>query len=265
MRRARLLLATLGLAVITSPVGAQQVDGPTFQAFEGRTDSYAAGIQTKQLSALPLPVEAFLTRTRTEINSQPRAQAYAGVVDIPLGELLGLYNFPEKLPTYCYADYPGEPEASCGTADGRAPAPPEGMPAQAGQGHTKVAGTASTSTPPPPTAPSGPAATTPSSSPWAGRNSRSFSRIANGTLENGTDVILSQVNIGGGALAFEQVRARAKALTNGLPGGAKAESALTVSGVTVGGQRVPVPASSTCPSWPRTSWGRWRSSWPPAA
>ena len=237
-----MLLATLGLAVITSPVGAQQNDGPTFQAFEGRTDSYAAGIQTKQLSALPLPVEAFLTRTRTEINSQPRAQAYAGVVDIPLGELLGLYNFPEKLPTYCYADYPGEPEASCGTADGRAPAPPEGMPAQAGQGHTKVAGdgfnldaTSADST-------VGAGSYSSEQLTVGGSNSRSFSRIANGTLENGTDVILSQVDIGGGALAFEQVRARAQALTNGLPGGAKAESALTVSGVTVGGQRVAAPA-----------------------
>jgi hypothetical protein len=242
MRRARVLLATLGLAVITSPVGAQEEDGPTFQAFEGRTDSYAAGIQTKQLSALPLPVEAFLTRTRTEINSQPRAQAYAGVVDIPLGELLGLYGFPEKLPTYCYAQYPGEGEASCGTADKRAPAQPEGMPAQLGQGHTKVAGdgfnldaTAADST-------VGASRYSSEQLTVGGSNSRSFSRIANGTLENGTDVILSQVDIGGGALAFEQVRARAQALTNGLPGGAKAESALTVSGVTVGGQRVAAPA-----------------------
>jgi hypothetical protein len=241
MRRARVLLATLGLAVITSPVGAQQVDGPTFQAFEGRTDSYAAGIQTKQLSALALPVEAFLTRTRTEINSQPRAQAYAGVVDIPLGELLGLYGFPEKLPTYCYAQYPGEGEASCGTADGRAPAP-DGIPAQFGQGHTKVAGdgfnldaTAADST-------VGAGSYSSEQLTVGGSNSRSFSRIVNGTLENGTDVILSQVDIGGGALAFEQVRARAQALTNGLPGGAKAESALTVSGVTVGGQRVAAPA-----------------------
>lgn len=242
MRRARVLLATLGLAVITSPVGAQEDDGPTFQAFEGRTDSYATGVQTKQLSALPLPVEAFLTRTRTEINSQPRAQGYAGVVDIPLGELLGLYGFPEKLPTYCYAQYPGEGEASCGTADKRAPAAPEGMPAQFGQGHTKVAGdgfnldaTAAEST-------VGAARYSSEQLTVGASNSRSFSRIVNGTLENGTDVILSQVDIGGGALAFEQVRARAQALTNGLPGGAKAEAALTVSGVTVGGQRVPVPA-----------------------
>lgn len=243
MKRLRLGFAALVLAAIATPAGGQEVPAPvsTFQAFEGRTDSYAIGLATKQLSALPLPVEAFLTRTRTEVNSQPRAQAYAGVVDIPLGELLGIYGFPSKLPTYCYADYPGEPDSTCGLTgppggggDNQMPAP------RTGQGRSHVEGDGFNLD-----------ATAAESSVGVGSysseqlsvgasTSHSVSRIVDGALQNTTEVMLQQVDIKG-VVTFEQLRATARAVTNGLPGGAKSEASLTVSGVSVGGQRIPIP------------------------
>jgi hypothetical protein len=240
MKRIRLALATLAVAAVATPAGGQAAPAATFQAFEGRTDSYAVGLATKQLSALPLPVEAFLTRTRTEVNSQPRAQAYAGIVDVPLGELLGMYGFPAKLPTYCYADYPGETDSTCGLAgppgggDAQTPAP------RTGQGRSHVEGDGFNLD-----------ATAAESSVGVGSyssdqltvgasNSHSVSRIVDGALENTTEVVLQQVDIKG-VVTFEQLRATARAVTNGRPGGAKSEASLTVSGVSIAGQRVSIP------------------------
>lgn len=238
--RLPMFAATLVLAGVAGPAGGQEVPASTFQAFEGRTDSYAAGVSTKQLAALPLPVEAFLTRTRTEVNSQPRAQAYAGVVDVPLGELLGIFGFPTQLPSYCYADYPGEMDATCGVTGAPVELPPGAPSPRVGQGRTHVEGdgfnldaTAAESS-------VGAGSLTSEQVTVGASTSRSASRIAEGVLENVTEVVLQQVDIGG-AVAFEEMRATARAVTDGQPGGAEADAALTVSGVSVMGERVPVP------------------------
>ncbi|MGH8999086.1 MAG: hypothetical protein ACRDY7_06800 [Acidimicrobiia bacterium] len=257
MKRSRIMRLVLAGVLLgaAAPAGGQQGDGSTFLAFEGRTDSYPAGIATKLLAALPLPVEAYLTRTRSEINSQPRAVAYAGVVDVPLGELLGLYNFPAKLPSYCYATYPGTPDAECGVQPllappegGEAPTPAsEAAPAQeamptptAGRGvsHADGDGFATDATAAESRAAAGGFSS--ESFSFASSRSRSFSRIVDGVLRTGTEAVLSQVDIGG-AISFEQLKSAAEAHTDGKPGGAGSATALTVSGVEVMGEPVGGP------------------------
>ena len=224
MRRLRVLAAAFGLLLLTTPASGDDLPVSTFQAFEGRTDSYAAGLSSKQISAAPVPLEAFLTRTRTEVNSQPRAQAYAGVVDVPLGELASMFGFPGKLPNYCYADYPGEPDNKCAGDQGVTHAEGDGFNLDATRAESSVS-----------------AARHADDQVTIGASySRSASRIVDGVLQNATEVVLQQVKLGE-ALAFEQLRSSAAASTNGQPGGAKADATLTVSGITVMGQRVPVP------------------------
>jgi hypothetical protein len=224
MKRFRVLGAALGLLLLTSPASGD--DGPksSFQAFEGRTDAFAAGLSSKQLQAAPVPIEAFLTRTRTEVNSQPRSQAYAGIIDVPLGELASMFGFPGKLPNYCYSDYPGEPDNQCGGGAGVTHAEGDGFNLDATAAESSVS-----------------AARHSDQQVTIGASySHGASRIVDGVLQTATEVVLQQVRLGD-ALAFEELRSSAAASTNGEPGGAKSAAALTVSGITVMGQRVPVP------------------------
>lgn len=224
MKRFRILAAALGLLLFTTPASGD--DGPksSFQAFEGRTDSFAAGLSSKQLQAAPVPIEAFLTRTRTEVNSQPRSQAYAGIVDVPLGELASMFGFPGKLPNYCYSDYPGEPDNQCGGGAGVTHAEGDGFNLDATAAESSVS-----------------AARHSDQQVTIGASySHGASRIVEGVLQTATEVVLQQVKLGD-ALAFEELRSTAAASTNGEPGGAKSAAALTVSGITVMGQRAPVP------------------------
>jgi hypothetical protein len=224
MKRLRVLAAAFGILLLTSPASGDDMPVSTFLAFEGRTDSYAAGLSSKQLTFAPIPIEAFLTRTRTEVNSQPRAQAYAGVVDVPLGELASMFGYPGKLPNYCYADYPGEPDNKCAGDQGVTHAEGDGFNLDATRAESSVAG----------------ARHSDQQVTIGASYSHSASRIVDGVLENATEVVLQQVKLGD-ALAFEQMRSSAAAATNGQPGGAKATATMTVSGITVMGQRVPTP------------------------
>jgi hypothetical protein len=224
MKRLRMVAAAFGILLVTTPASGEGSASSSFQAFEGRTDAFAAGLSSKQLSAAPVPIEAFLTRTRTEVNSQPRAQAYAGVLDVPLGELASMFGFPGKLPNYCYADYPGEPDNKCAGDRGVTHAEGDGFNLDSTRAESSVS-----------------AARHADQQLTVGTSySRGSARIVEGVLQTATEVVLQQVKIGD-VLAFEQLRSSASASTNGQPGGAKAASALTASGVTVMGQRIPVP------------------------
>ena len=189
MKRLRVLTAAFGILLLTSPASGDDMPVSSFQAFEGRTDSYAAGLSSKQISFAPVPIEGFLTRTRTEVNSQPRAQAYAGVVDVPLGELASMFGFPGKLPNYCYADYPGEPDNTCAGDQGVTHAEGDGFNLDATRAESSVAG----------------ARHSDRQVTIGASYSHSASRIVDGVLENSTEVVLQQVKLGD-ALAFEQMR-----------------------------------------------------------
>jgi hypothetical protein len=238
---AALLLATAGLGLGIGMAGPAQADS-TFVAFEGAADSYAIGSSSRVPAALPLPIEYFLPRTRSNIDSQPHATGYAGVVDVPLGEVVSQFGVPSPLPNYCYAFFPGTPSADCGLQPLLPVALGEGVSGGEGKAYASgdpAAGTDGTSA-------SGVAT-------FSGYRSGAFqfsvgsarsessSSIVEGVQQNVTEVVLQQVDIGGGALKFDQIRATATATTNGQPGGADAASVLTFSGVTVQGQPAPTP------------------------
>lgn len=237
---AALLVMTAGLGLgvgMASPASADS----SFQAFEGSADSYAIGSQSRIPQALPLPIEYFLPRTRSNIDSQPRATGYAGVIDVPLGEVVAQFGVPSPLPNYCYAFFPGSASAECGLQPLLPVALGEGV--SGGQGKAFASGDPAQVDG---TSASGFAA-------FSGYRSGAFqfsvgsarsessSRIVEGVQSNVTEVVLQQVNIGGGALLFDQIKATASAATNGQPGGADAASTLTFNGVTVMGEPAPTP------------------------
>lgn len=234
------LAVTAGLGLGVGMAGPALADS-SFQAFEGSADSYAIGSQSRIPQALPLPIEYFLPRTRSNIDSQPRAIGYAGVVDVPLGEVVAQFGVPSPLPNYCYAFFPGASSAECGLQPLLPIALGEGV--SGGQGKAFAAGD--------PAQTDGTSASGIAS--FSGYRSGAFqfsvgsarsqssSRIVEGVQSNVTEVVLQQVDIGGGALLFDQIKATASAATDGRPGGADAASTLTFNGVTVMGQPAPTP------------------------
>lgn len=231
---------TAGLGLGVGMAGPALADS-SFQAFEGSADSYAIGSQSRIAAALPLPIEYFLPRTRSNIDSQPRAIGYAGVVDVPLGEVVAQFGVPSPLPNYCYAFFPGAASAECGLQPLLPIALGEGV--SGGQGRAFAAGD--------PAQTDGTAAG--GTATFSGYRSGAFqfsvgsarsqssSRIVEGVQSNVTEVVLQQVDIGGGTLLFDQIKATASAATDGRPGGADATSTLTFNGVTVMGQPAPTP------------------------
>lgn len=234
------LAVTAGLGLGVGMAGPALADS-SFQAFEGSADSYAIGSSSRIPQALPLPIEYFLPRTRSNIDSQPRATGYAGVVDVPLGEVVAQFGVPSPLPNYCYAFFPGASSAECGLQPLLPIALGEGV--SGGQGQAFAAGD--------PAQTDGTSASGIAS--FSGYRSGAFqfsvgsarsqssSQIVEGVQSNVTEVVLQQVNIGGGALLFDQIKATASAATDGRPGGADANSTLTFNGVTVMGQPAPTP------------------------
>ncbi len=229
--------AALGIVGTATPAGADS----TFQAFEGSADSYAIGSSSRIPAALPLPIEYFLPRTRSNIDSQPRAIGYAGVVDVPLGEVVAQFGVPSPLPNYCYAFFPGSKTADCGLQPLLPIALGEGV--SGGQGQAFADGDPAQSDG---TAASGIATMSGYRSgafafSVGSARSESASKIVEGIQSNVTEVVLQKVDIGGGALRFDQIKATASAATDGRPGGAKAASTLTFSGLTVKGEPAPTP------------------------
>lgn len=232
-RRARIVLAAVGLGLLAGqPTSARSVGGE-FAAFGGDADSYAVGVGTKVSAVLPLQAEAFLTRTRAHIDSQPRSQGYAGVVDVPLGELLGLLGVPVTLPTYCYADFPGTEDNSCGIAPldagatnglvgaGRSHASGDGDDPEASGGHGFVAATF--------------LSTPVMNVGWA--TSESDVKINDGVVVSTTTTKLGQIDIAG-VLKIDSIASSATAATGGDPGSAKPRGVFLVKGATVAGTPV---------------------------
>ena len=236
------LVVTLaaGLGIGVGMAGPAVADS-SFVAFEGSADSYAIGSQSRIAAALPLPIEYFLPRARSNIDSQPRAIGYAGVIDVPLGEVVAQFGVPSPLPNYCYAFFPGSPSAECGlqpllpialgdgVSGGQGKAFAAGDPAQSDGTSARGIATFSGYR-------SGAFAFSVGSA-----RSQSASSIVEGVQSNTTEVVLQQVSIGNGALLFDQIKATATAATDGRPGGAQAASTLTFNGVTVQGQPAPTP------------------------
>ena len=234
------LAVTAGLGLGVGMAGPALADS-SFQAFEGSADSYAIGSSSRIPQALPLPIEYFLPRTRSNIDSQPRAIGYAGVVDVPLGEVVAQFGVPSPLPNYCYAFFPGTASAECGLQPLLPIALGEGV--SGGQGKAFATGDPAQTDG---TAASGVATFSGYRSgafqfSVGSARSQSSSRIVEGVQSNVTEVVLQQVDIGGGALLFDQIKATASAATDGRPGGADANSTLTFNGVTVMGQPAPTP------------------------
>lgn len=229
-----------GLGIGVGMAGPALADS-SFVAFEGSADSYAIGSQSRIAAALPLPIEYFLPRARSNIDSQPRAIGYAGVVDVPLGEVVAQFGVPSPLPNYCYAFFPGTPTAECGLQPLLPIALGDGV--SGGQGKAFAAGDPAQSDG---TSASGIATFSGYQSgafafSVGSARSQSSSSIIEGVQSNVTEVVLQQVSIGNGALLFDQIKATATAATDGRPGGAVATSTLTFNGVTVQGQPAPTP------------------------
>ncbi len=237
---AAVLAVTAGLGIAVGTAGPARADS-SFQAFEGSADSYAIGSQSRIAAALPLPIEYFLPRTRSNIDSQPRAIGYAGVVDVPLGEVVAQFGVPSPLPNYCYAFFPGAASAECGLQPL--------LPIALGDGVSSGKGQAFASGDPAQTDGTAARGVATFSGYQSGAfqfsvgsaRSQSSSEIVEGVQRNVTEVLLQKVSIGGGALMFDQIKATASAATDGRPGGADATSSLTFNGVTVQGQPAPTP------------------------
>lgn len=236
------MLATVAVMAFPAGVAKSASMAPaSFTAFEGGADSYAVGSQNRVAAALPLPIESFFPRTRSSIDSQPKATGYAGVVDVPLGEVIAQFGAPSPLPNYCYAFFPGKPSAECGVQPLSPVALGEGVAGGLGVAHAAGDRAAPDLTSADSVATFSGYASDAFQFTVGSARSASFSRIAQGVLENGTETVMQNVDIGGGTLQFEQIKVTANAATTGLRGGAKAASSLTFNGVTVMGTPAPTP------------------------
>lgn len=228
----------IGAALVgPGPVARAATPGPgDLVAYSGDVDSYAAGQSSKVQVALPLAVEAFATRTRAHIDSQPRTQAFAGVVDVPLGELLGLLGIPVVLPTYCYADFPGTPDNDCGVVPLDSAEQPTalGLGVLAGGGSVHAVG--DIDDPSKSEARSAVAGTSVRSPAFTigASTSRSEVKIVDGIVVSTTTAKLSDVNIAG-VLAIDSIVSTATAKASGVAGGADATGEFDFSGVSVAG------------------------------
>lgn len=227
----------LSLLSVPLPAAAQPGDAATgggLASFTADAQSYPEAQSANVGSVLPLTVSALLTETRAHIDSQPRSQGYAGVVDIPIGELLGVLGIPVTLPTYCYANWPGTGSAQCGAL----PTQGAGSNALIGAGDTSAGGDFNDATR---DGASSEVAATGFSTPVmsvGASTSKSDTKVgSNGSVTATTSASIGHINIGG-VIDIASVDATATASAAGSTGTAKSSAQLVIHGVTIAG--VPV-------------------------
>lgn len=254
--RVRNLVAVTGLLLLVltargTPASSAQggPGGPPQQdlvSFEGIGTSNVVGDRFRISSLLPLPVELKVVSTRARVSSLPNAQGFTALLDAPLSELLGVFqqlvklpfSLPE-LPTYCYSNFPSgpanPPESRCGVGLGSWHSP------WGGQGRTVSSGSREDPS------------SLRSDASWStgdirlppvlaaqGAESESHTFVDRRGVVATTETRLTGVRILG-ELGIESMHVRATATANGHAGGAGAQVAVMLEGVTFRG----LPATIT--------------------
>lgn len=235
----RKLVMGVCLALLTAlPAAPVRAEAEELGSFRGNADSFTLGLGLKLQSALPLPVDAMLTRTLGHVDSIPRAQGYAGIVSIPLAELfIAGPGGPGGAPWFCFSNSPGDPSStSCGIAPAITLGP-TGFVAEAGSGTTSARGgqgergALSTDSAVVATHLRHPSVSAALSS------SRSSVRVQNGVVGSTTVSRLQGLEIAD-VLTVDSLEASAVSRAGGAAGTADAEASLIIEGAEIAG--VPV-------------------------
>jgi hypothetical protein len=210
--------------------------GPAaLSSFSVDADSYAVGHIVRVGQAVPVPVELYVPHTRGHIDRSPRAQAYAGLGDAPIAELGPALGAPVEPPTFCYANFPGEGEASCGIAPPGTAGLPDGFSSGTGGGTVRASGNFDR---PEETRTDATVAASDQRSATvtlAHGRSTTTTEVADGVPTGVTESVAGGVVVAG-VLRIDQVTSTARAAAGGVAGTASADGTTTVSGVSVAGR-----------------------------